>query len=148
MARKKRHWLLNLIIVLTVIVCLLAFAAHYRNWTRLQEDRMQLLTGLYFVELPYQELNAVQWKEKLPSMERSHGFSFFAREKGVFTDSLYPERPVYVFVDDLRHHKLEIRYQDTLLMYLNFADSLESASMYELLLEKMEKAKEATDPLP
>ena len=31
MAAKKRHWLWNILIVLTVIVCIGAFAAHYKN---------------------------------------------------------------------------------------------------------------------
>jgi hypothetical protein len=148
MARRKRHWLLNLIIVLTVVVCLLAFTAHYRNWTRLKDDRMQLLTGLYFLDLPYTQLDTVLWKEQIPAMERSHGFSFFAREKGVFTDSLSPGRPVYVFVDDLRQYKMEIHYRDTLVLYLNFADSLETHSMYEYLLERIRSEGAIINPKP
>lgn len=147
-ARKKRHWLLNLLIVLTIVVCLLAFTAHYRNWTRLKEDRMQLLTGLYYLDLPYSQVNKVEWKEQIPVMERSHGFSFFAREKGVFADSLYPARPVYVFVDDLRQRKIEVRYRDTLVLYLNFADSLETHTMYEYLLEKIQPGEGGNLPEP
>ena len=140
MATKKRHWLLNLLIVSVLVISLMVFTAHYRNWTRLQEDRMQVLTGFYYLSLPYGELDSVLWEEKIPGMERRHGFSFWAREKGLFVDSLTPDRPVYVFVDDLRQYKLKIRYQDSLTVFLNFTDSLETQAMYELLSEKMAKS--------
>jgi hypothetical protein len=148
MGAGKRHWMLNLLIVLTVIICLLVFASHSRNWTRLQEDRMQLLTGLYFLDLPYRELDGVAWKEKVPVMERLHGFSFWAREKGVFVDSLLPEQEVYVLVDDLRQHKIKIRYRDSLTIFLNFADSLETHSMYEFLSEKLHDKSSSGDNEP
>ena len=75
-------------------------------------------------------------KQHIPQMVRDHGFSYWAREKGRFNDSLLPGRPIYVFVDDLRQPKLNISYRDTLVLYLNFADSLETRAMYELLLRK------------
>lgn len=140
MATRKRPWLLNLLIAITVVVCILAFTAHYRNWVRLKEDRVQLLTGVYFLEVPYEALDTVFWVEKIPKLERRHGFSVWAREKGMFMDSLLPNRPVYVFVDDLRQYKLRVQYQDTLTLYLNFADSLETKNMYEFLLEKVRSA--------
>ncbi len=140
MATRKRPWLLNLLIGITVVVCILAFAAHYRNWVRLKEDRIQLLTGVYYLEIPYGEVDNVLWVEKIPKMERSHGFSVWAREKGTFVDSLLPDRPVYVFVDDLRRHKLRVHYRDTLVLYLNFADSLETQNMYEFLRAKTDAA--------
>lgn len=136
-ARQRRHWFWNLLLILSLLVCLLAFVAHYRNWTRLQPHRMQLLSGLYYVELPYAELDSVLWIEKIPHMERDHGFSAGAREKGVFRDSLISTRPVYVFVDNLRQAKIKIRYQDTLTLYLNFADSTETVSVYRLLEQKL-----------
>lgn len=136
-ARQRRHWFWNLLLVLSVLVCLLAFVAHYRNWTRLQPHRMQLLSGLYYMELPYAELDSVLWIEKIPHMERDHGFSAGAREKGVFRDSLSPARPVYVFVDNLRQAKIKIRYRDTLTLYLNFADSTETVSVFRLLEQKL-----------
>jgi len=138
-ARQRRHWFWNLLLVVSILVCLLAFVAHYRNWTRLEPQRLQLLTGLYYVELPYAELDSVQWAEKIPHMERDHGFSAGAREKGVFRDSLNPDRPVYVFVDNLRHPKIKIRYRDTLTLYLNFADSTETLSVFRLLEQKLQE---------
>lgn len=144
-ARRRRHWLWNLLLVLSLLVCMLAFVAHYRNWTRLQPDRMQLLSGLYFLELPYAEIDSLVWKEKLPHMEREHGFSAGAREKGVFRDSLNPGYRVRVFVDNLRHPKIKIRYRDSLTLYLNFADSTETVSMFRLLEQKVQ---ERNNPTP
>lgn len=136
-ARKRRHWFWNLLLGVSLAVCLLAFVAHYRNWTRLQPDRMQLLSGVYLVEVPYAEIDSLVWKQKLPHMEREHGFSAGAREKGVFRDSLNPAQRVHVFVDNLRQAKIKIRYRDSLLLYLNFADSTETLSMFRLLEQKM-----------
>ena len=138
MATTRRHWLLNVLIILAVLCSIVAFVVHSRNWTRLQEGRMQILSGIYYRELPFGELDSVLWKERIPQMQRSHGFSFWAREKGIFTDSLYPQRPVYVFVDDLRQHKIKVRYRDTLVLYLNFSDSLETQAMYQFLQNELE----------
>lgn len=138
-ARQRRHWFWNLLLIVSIAVCLLAFAAHYRNWTRLQPHRMQLLSGVYYVELPYAELDSVLWIEKIPHMERDHGFSAGAREKGVFRDSLSPARSVYVFVDNLRQAKIKVRYRDSLTLYLNFADSTETVSVFRLLEQKLEE---------
>jgi hypothetical protein len=137
---RKRHRGLNVLIGITVLGCLLAFAIHSRNWMRLQEGRMQVLSGVYYLEVPFAELDSVRWQEKIPQMERRHGFSFWAREKGVFTDSLFPSRPVYVFVDDLRQPKIRIAYRDSLTFFLNFSDSAETRSVYHLLREKMQAA--------
>ncbi|MDM9630077.1 hypothetical protein [Robiginitalea aurantiaca] len=136
MSRPKRHWLLNLLIIFSVILSVLAFAAHARNWKRIKEDRVQLLSGFYYEEIGFSEIDSMSWKDQIPQMERDHGFSFWAREKGRFKDSLYPERPILVFVDDLRQPKLKISYRDSLSLYLNFPDSLETRAMYELLLRK------------
>jgi hypothetical protein len=137
--RKRRHWFWNLLLIVSLLVCLLAFVAHYRNWTRLQPHRMQLLSGVYYLELSYAEMDSLVWVEKIPHMERERGFSAGAREKGVFRDSLIPGRPVYVFVDNLRQAKIKIRYRDTLTLYLNFADSTETVSVFRLLEQKLQE---------
>ena len=138
MAKTRRHWVLNLLIVAAILCSIVAFVMHSKNWTRLQEDHMQILSGLYFQDVPFGELDSVLLEERIPQMVRSHGFSFWAREKGVFTDSLYPQRPVYVYVDDLRQHKIKVRYRDTMVLYLNFADSLETQTMYQFLKNELE----------
>ena len=139
MGKTRRHRTLNLLIVLAVLGSLAVFVLHSKNWTRLQEDRILIISGFYQQEIPFRDLDSVLWKERIPQMERNHGFSFWAREKGVFVDSLYPQRPVYVFVDDLRQHKIKIRYRDTMVLFLNFADSLETQSMYGVLTDEWER---------
>ena len=139
MARTKRSVFWNLLLVVCLVVCALAFTAHYRNWTRLEPHRMQLLSGIYSVELPYSEISSVGWVPKLPQLERQSGFSAGALEKGVFRDSLLPGRPVYILVDDLRQDKIAVRYRDSLMLYLNFADSTETRSVFNLLQTKQEE---------
>ena len=51
MSWKKRHWVWNLLIVATLIICALAFLAHYKNWTRIKDDRLEILSGIYYLEL-------------------------------------------------------------------------------------------------
>ncbi|WP_445383380.1 hypothetical protein [Robiginitalea sp. IMCC43444] len=137
MKRKNKKWFWNVVLGLSVLLSLLAFMLHYHNWTRLEPDRMQIISGFYYKELPYKDITAVEWSQKLPQMEREHGFSAGSREKGVFKDSLYPDRKVYVYVDDLRQRKIKLTYSDSMYIYMNFTDSLETVSMYHLLREKI-----------
>ncbi|MBC2838435.1 hypothetical protein [Robiginitalea sp. SC105] len=141
MTRKKRHWFWNALLIVCLVVCGLAFTAHYRNWARLEADRMQLLSGIYYVDLPYADIDNLVWVEKIPKMERQSGFSAWALEKGVFTDSLNPGQRVYVLVDDLRQQKIRVRYRDSLTLFLNFADSAETRSVYALLEAKQKEYK-------
>ncbi|HMB62712.1 MAG TPA: hypothetical protein VKN36_06540 [Eudoraea sp.] len=137
MARKKRHWLWNLLIVLTVIICVLAFIAHYKNWTRLEGDHIRILSGVYYKELKFSDMNHVMMVDKMPQMERINGFSAWEKEKGIFKDSTYPENRVRVYVDNLRQPKIRVVHNDSLNLYLNFSDSTETAGMYQLLLKKI-----------
>ncbi len=72
---------------------------------------MEILSGIYYKDLPYSSLNSVDMVDKIPSMERINGFSAWMMEKGVFRDSLKPENKVYVYVDDLSRKKIKILYQ-------------------------------------
>ncbi len=138
MARKKRHWLWNLLIVLTISVCIMAFIAHYKNWTKIEGDHMRILSGVYYKEIKFDQIDSVVMVEKIPQMERINGFSAWAKEKGIFKDSLRPDISVRVYVDNLRQPKIKLVQNDSLLLYLNFADSIETQRMYELLSDKIE----------
>jgi hypothetical protein len=138
---KKRHWVWNFLIVITLIICALAFTAHYKNWTRIKEDRLEILSGIYFLELPYSEIDSVRMVAHIPSMERVNGFSAWTREKGIFRDSVNANKRVFVYVDDLARAKMKVVYRDSLALYLNFSDSLETEKMYHFLKEKLENAK-------
>ncbi len=136
-AKRKRHWLWNLIVVLTIVVCILAFVAHYKNWTKIENDSFQILSGVYYIELPFSEINNVQLVDRLPSMERINGFSAMAVEKGVFRDSI-SENKVYVYVDNLANSKIRLVYQDTLELFVNYADSTKTQQLYELFIGKID----------
>ncbi|MGB5822017.1 MAG: hypothetical protein WBG90_21220 [Saonia sp.] len=135
--KKKRHWLWNILIFLTVMVCLLAFTAHYKNWIKIKEDHVRILSGVYYKELKFSDIDSVTMVERIPQMERINGFSAGTKEKGVFKDSLSNTK-TYVYVDNLNHSKIRLVYQDSLKLFLNLSDSTKTYTMYEFLLDKID----------
>ena len=141
MGIKKRHWLWNVLIVLTVILCILAFVEHYKNWYKIKEGNLSIFSGIYYQKIPLTELDSVLFVEKLPEMERSSGFSWMEKEKGVFNDSITNTK-VYVFVDDLYQQKIKVVHHDSLKMYMNFRDSLETEELFAILQTELLNNKE------
>lgn len=142
MGAKKRHWFWNILIVITVIVCLGAFAAHYKNWTRIEPDKMTILSGIYYHELRFVDLEQVEWVEKIPPMVRLNGFSAFEKGKGVyqeFKDTL-TDKKVYVFVDNFEQQKIRMVQKDSSQLFLNLKDSLKTLEMFELFKGKIDEA--------
>lgn len=144
MGIKKRHVLWNILIVLTVLVCVFAFVEHYKNWHKIEEGNFKVFSGLYYQKIPLAELDSVLLVEKLPEMERSSGFSWLEREKGVFFDSITQSK-VYVFVDDLYQHKIKLVQHDSLQLYINLQDSIQTQELFTVLqanlLQRSEQAK-------
>ena len=139
MVAKKRHWLWNSLIILTVIVCLSAFSMHYKNWVKTEPDSINILSGFYYKQLKFSEIDSVHMVDKIPPMERLNGFSVLEKEKGIFRefkDSLTDKR-VYVYVDKLSHQKIKIVYEDSLKLFINFKDSTETVQLYDLLSGKI-----------
>ncbi len=139
MIAKKRHWFWNLLAIITVIACLLALLAHYKNWTKIKPDGIRILSGFYYKDLKYSDLDSVLMVERIPPMERLNGFSALEKEKGIFRefkDSL-TDKKVNVYVDNLSQHKIKIVYQDSSKLYFNYKDSLETEQLYTLLLNKL-----------
>ncbi len=132
MNKKKRHWLWNIIIVVTLVVCVFAFILHYKNWHKIEEGELRILSGIYYQNIPIAEIDSLLLVDKLPEMERFNGFSWMAKEKGVFNDSI-TQTKVYVFVDDLMQQKIKLVHHDSLKTYLNFNDSLQTQQFYEEL---------------
>ncbi|MEM7484343.1 MAG: hypothetical protein AAF348_03970 [Bacteroidota bacterium] len=132
MSKKKRHWLWNIVIVVTLIVCVFAFILHYKNWHKIEEGQLKILSGIYYQNIPIGEIDSLLLVDKLPEMERSNGFSWMAKEKGVFKDSI-TQTKVYVFVDDLKQQKIKLVHHDSLKTYLNFNDSLQTQKFYKEL---------------
>ncbi len=142
MGAKKKHWLWNILIVITVVVCLCAFAAHYKNWTRTEPNKMTILSGIYYHELKYEDVAQVAWVEKIPPMVRLNGFSAFDKGKGVyqeFKDTL-TDKKVYVFVDNFEQQKIRFVQKDSSLVFLNLKDSVETVEMFALFKGKIEDA--------
>lgn len=136
---KKRNWFWNIVIVLTLILCILAFVLHYKNWSKFEEGHFQVVSGIYKQRILISDIDSIAFVQKLPEMERKNGFSWLAKEKGVFKDSLTAST-VYVFVDDLRQQKIRLVHQDSLKLFLNFSDSLETNSVYESFKLELENA--------
>lgn len=132
MNTKKRHWLWNVLIVLTILVCAFAFVIHYKNWHKIEEGKLKILSGVYYKNIPIADIDSIGLVEKLPEMERSNGFSWMTKEKGVFKDSL-TQTKVYVFVDDLRQQKIRLVHDDSLKIFINFKDSIQTQQVYEYL---------------
>lgn len=135
MAGKKRHWFWNILIVLTLIVVIVAFLAHYKNWTKIEEHSIQILSGVYYKELNFSEINSIEMVDKVPSLERINGFSVKEVEKGVFRDSILNTR-VYFYVDKLSDQKIKITHNDSLHLYLNLSDSIKTEKLYKQIKEK------------
>lgn len=139
MATKKRHWFWNFVMVITVIICLSALVSHYKNWVKLESNDIQVLSGFYRVQIPYSDLDSIYFVERIPPMERLNGFSALEKEKGVFRefkDSL-TDKKIHVFVDNISQQKIKLVYRDSVTLYLNLKDSVETLNLYNHLEEKL-----------
>ncbi len=122
-----------------VVACLIAFVAHYKNWTKIKSDHIQILSGFYYKEIKYSDLDSVLMVDEIPSMERLNGFSVLQKEKGLFRefkDSL-TDKKVYVYVDNLLNQKIKIVYNDSSKLFINFSDSLKTERLFDLLKDKL-----------
>ena len=145
MGRSKNPWLWNILIVFTVIVCLIAFVAHSKNWTKINTQDIQILSGAYYRQIKFADLDSVLLVDKIPPMERLNGFSAMAKEKGLFRefkDSL-TDKKVYVYIDNFDQQKIKIVYKDSLKLFLNLSDSLETDRLYRFLRDKRDTASAA-----
>lgn len=140
MGIKKRHWLWNILIVLTLIICICAFAAHYKNWTRVEPNQMTVLSGIYYHDIKYIDLDKVEWVDKIPPMQRLNGFSAFEKGKGVyqeFKDTL-TDKKVYVFVDNFSRQKIRLVCKDSSKLFINMKDSIETIELFDFFKGKLE----------
>lgn len=138
MPKRKRHWGLNLLIIIVVIACVLAFVAHAKNWIQTEGDRVQILSGIFYEDIKLGQVDSLIWVDKIPQMERKRGFSAWAIEKGTFADSLYPDKRIRVFVDNLRNRKIKMVYGDSLVLFLNYSDSVKTDALFNRLTELKE----------
>lgn len=142
----KNSWFWNIILVLTVILCVTVLTMHFKNWVSHEGDTLKLKSGFYNVEVPYIDLDSIILVERLPPMERLNGFSALEKEKGIFRafkDSL-TNKKVYVFVDNINQQKLKIVYKDSSHVYVNLKDSVKTLDLMHDLTEKV-NANNTTD---
>lgn len=109
----------------------------------MKPDSFWVLSGFYFKEIKYADLDSVLMVDKIPPMIRLNGFSALDKGKGVyreFKDSLTDEK-INVFVDNFKQSKIKLVYRDSLLVYLNYKDSTETEEKYRFLLGRLEGLK-------
>ncbi|GGD88124.1 hypothetical protein GCM10011412_27450 [Maribacter cobaltidurans] len=117
---------------------------HYKNWIKNTPDHVRLLSGFYLEKVPYSDLDSVVFVERIPPMLRLNGFSALEKEKGIFQefkDSL-TDKKIYVFVDNISQPKIKLVYKDSLKLYFNLKDSVETVNMFNDLKGKLQ-----VDPL-
>lgn len=139
MASQKRHWFWNLILVITIVLCVSALTVHYKNWVKTAPDHIRLLSGFYVENVAYSDLDSVVFVERIPPMIRLNGFSALEKEKGIFQefkDSL-TDKKIHVFVDNISQPKIKLVYKDSLKLYFNLKDSLETDALFNQLQQKI-----------
>ncbi|MDO6820624.1 MULTISPECIES: hypothetical protein [Zobellia] len=137
--QKKGHVFWNILGVLTVIICLFAFVLHFKNWTKTDATGLRVVSGFYWQEVPFSALDSVDLVPKIPPMVRLNGFSALEKEKGIFQefkDSL-TDKKVYVYVDNLENQKIKIVHHDSLKLFINLKDSIETQQLFNLLSSKL-----------
>ncbi len=137
MAKRKKHWLWNVVIGLTVLVCLAAFILHSKNWVKEEEKGFTLITGFYSSEVNYKEVESIGIVPRIPEMERESGFSVWGVEKGIFRDTLESLEGIRVYVDELKYPKIVLHLRGSAPIYFNFRDSLETDLFYRKLSDRL-----------
>ena len=138
MRQKKGFWVWNLLLGFTVVICALAFLSHSKNWIKIKDDRMRIISGFYIKNLDFAELDSVVMVDRLPPMIRLSGFSAFDKGKGIyreFKDTL-TDKKVFVFVDNFSNHKIRLVKNDSDQLFVNLKDSLETDRLFQFLQTK------------
>src|SRR5690606_34357341 len=117
MGKGKRSPFWNSIIVATLLLCIFAFVEHYKNWYDLKDGSFKIVSGAYYQKIPLDQVDSLLLVDRLPEMQRHSGFSWKAKEKGIFTDSVHGF-DVHVFVDDLWQQKIKMVHHDSLILYV------------------------------
>lgn len=135
---KKRHWFWNILVVVSVLLSLTALGLHLQNYIQVSTTEVGFRSGFYHEKIPYSRLDSAVLVSRIPPMERLHGFSALAQEKGVFRefkDSLR-DKKVYVFVDNIESQKIKLVYKDSHYLYVNLKDSLATLDLLRQLQKK------------
>lgn len=135
----KKNWVWTITLILTVMLCVFVLVLHVKNWVDNDVDNLKLRSGFYALEIPFSQLDSVVFVERIPPMQRLHGFSALEKEKGIFRqfkDSL-TEKKVYVFVDNINQQKVKLVYKDSSLVFFNLKDSVETLRLIDKISSKI-----------
>ena len=135
----KKNWVWTITLILTVMLCVFVLVLHVKNWVDNDVDNLKLRSGFYALEIPFSQLDSVVFVERIPPMQRLHGFSALEKEKGIFRqfkDSL-TEKKVYVFVDNINQQKVKLVYKDSSLVFFNLKDSVETLRLVDKISSKI-----------
>jgi hypothetical protein len=135
----KNHWIWTVMLVVTVILCAAILILHFKNWISTDNESLKLRSGFYHVVISYSDLDSVVLVDRMPAMERLNGFSALEKEKGIFRefkDSL-TDTKVHVFVDNISQQKIKLVYEDSVHLYFNLKDSVETIHLLDDLTTKM-----------
>lgn len=135
MHSSKKNWIWTITLIVTIICCAAVLILHVKNWVTSDANTLGLRSGFYNVEIPLNELDSVVFVERIPPMQRLHGFSALEKEKGIFRefkDSL-TDKKVHVFVDDINQNKVKLVYKDSSYVYFNLKDSVETVQLFQKL---------------
>jgi hypothetical protein len=135
----KNHWIWTVMLVVTVILCAAILILHFKNWISSDNESLKLRSGFYHVVIPYSDLDSVVLVDRMPAMERLNGFSALEKEKGIFRefkDSL-TDTKVHVFVDNISQQKIKLVYEDSVHLYFNLKDSVETIHLLDDLTSKL-----------
>lgn len=138
MHSSKKNWIWTITLIVTIIGCAVVLILHVKNWVTNDEISLGLRSGFYNIEIPLNELDSVVFVERIPPMQRLHGFSALEKEKGVFRefkDSL-TDKKVHVFVDNINQNKVKLVYKDSSYVYFNLKDSVETVQLFQKLSAK------------
>jgi len=137
----KKHWFWNVLLVFTFVLCGGILAMHYKNYVTVGKDDIIFLSGFYRKSIAYGKLDSVILVAHLPAMERLNGFSGLKKEKGIFKrvqDSLF-DKKIAVFLDNIEQSKIKLVYNDSVVLYANLRDSLETSLLLEQLKTKVKQ---------
>ncbi|WP_141402437.1 hypothetical protein [Sediminicola luteus] len=129
--RKPRKYLW-IMVILAVLLCGAALLSHTKNWIQIERDQFKVTSGFYRNSIAFTELDSVVLVDSLPRKQRKHGFTVRGREKGVY-QNLEDSTTVYVFLDRAEGPKVKLVYQDSLRLFVNYRDSLDTQALFETI---------------
>ena len=138
MHSSKKNWIWTITLIVTIICCAAVLILHVKNWVTNDDTSLSIRSGFYNIEIPLNELDSVVFVERIPPMQRLHGFSALEKEKGIFRefkDSL-TDKKVQVFVDNINQNKVKLVYKDSSYVYFNLKDSVETVQLFQKLSAK------------